>query len=111
MQLTSEIQNNGQENFRCNRNWYGGDVACYIRNIFSYNIKSYSPKDIEICCCQTLKQLQEQFWVFTKILQKNFLSFPEFQRTMRYILMDQAKPEKKIQESYAMLIFQELASL
>ena len=43
--LTPEIQINGYDLLRWDRNGHG--VACYIRNDLNYNIKSYFPKDIE----------------------------------------------------------------
>ena len=45
--LTSEIQIDEYDLFRCDRNRHGGGVACYIRNDLSYNVQSYFPKDIE----------------------------------------------------------------
>ena len=44
---TSEIQIDEYDLLLCYRNRHGGWVACYIRNDLSYNVKSYSPKDIE----------------------------------------------------------------
>ena len=44
---TSEIQIDDYDLLRCDRNRHGGGVACYIRNDFSYNVKSYFPKEIE----------------------------------------------------------------
>ena len=45
--LTLEIQINEYNLPRCDRNRYGGGVACNIRNDLSYNVKSCFPKDIE----------------------------------------------------------------
>ena len=45
--LTSEIQINEYDLRRCDRNRYGGGLACYTRNYLSYNVKSYFPKDIK----------------------------------------------------------------
>ena len=45
--LTSEIQIEGFDLLRCDRNRHGGGVACYIKSELSYNVKSYFPKDIE----------------------------------------------------------------
>ena len=45
--LTSEIQIDVYGLLRCDRNRYWGGVACYIRNDLSYNVKSYSLKNIE----------------------------------------------------------------
>ena len=45
--LTSEIQIDEYDLLRCDRNIHGKEVACYIRNDLSYNVKSYFPKDIE----------------------------------------------------------------
>ena len=45
--LILEIQIDEYDLLRCDRNRHGRGVACYIRNDFSYNIKSYFPKDTE----------------------------------------------------------------
>ena len=45
--LTSEMQIDEYDLLRCDRNRHGGGVSCYIRHDFSYNVKSYFPKDIE----------------------------------------------------------------
>ena len=42
-----EIQINENDLLSCDRSRHGGLVACYIRNYFSYNIKSHFLKDIE----------------------------------------------------------------
>ena len=44
---TSEIQIEEYDLLCCDRNRHGGGVACYIRNNLSYNVQSYSPKDIK----------------------------------------------------------------
>ena len=43
----SEIQVDGYELLRCDRNRHGGGVACYIRKNLCYNTKNVFPKSIE----------------------------------------------------------------
>ena len=45
--MKPEIQIDDYKILRCNRNRYGGGVACYIRNDLSYNILSVFPREIE----------------------------------------------------------------
>ena len=45
--LESEIQTDNYKILRCDRNRHGGDVACYIRNDLSYNIKYIFPREVE----------------------------------------------------------------
>ena len=45
--LEPEIQTDDCKILRCDRNRYGGDVVCYVRNDLSYNIISVFLREIE----------------------------------------------------------------
>ena len=75
--LTSEIQIDEYDLFRCDRNRYGGGVACYIRNDLSYNVKSYFPKDIENIFFELLLPNTKPIVVGTFYLLPNQTNFME----------------------------------
>ena len=75
--LTSEIQIDEYDLFRCHRNRYGGGVACYIRNDLSYNVKSYFPKDIENIFFELLLPNTKPIVVSTFYLLPNQTNFME----------------------------------
>ena len=68
-----ELQIDGYNLLRADRNRHGGGVACYIKNNISFEIKKYFPPDIENLFVDIVFPNSEPFTVnFLEILNEHF---------------------------------------